>query len=290
MSHKEIVYRVSGPLLLSGALSKVSESKCLHALFVLAQGQDWKPDRQGMYRVRLGELHRLTGKTHKRWDEYMNTFQSIRDNVRLDWGHLSRKVGGFNRAGDTPIITEVYAELDLGGGFEELAFALPSTLVEDVIKPHWFGQVDTRVLFSLKSNYAFNAYLYASLTVIEKDKTKSEFFSKAFTLDEWRVLLGSGKAYPAEAHFRAKVFRRTEVQLLKMPRDSDGLHMVIRWIETKGGLYQMHVRRKRDRQKIKATPSVKNTKDSRAPEDSANGEYFAQLMKDIDSAPGLAPQ
>ena len=204
--------------------------------------------------------------------------QCIRDNVRLDWGHLSRKVGGFNRAGDTPIITEVYAELDLGGGFEELAFALPSTLVQDVIKPHWFGQVDTRVLFSLKSNYAFNAYLYASLTVVEKDKTKSEFFSKAFTLDEWRELLGSGKAYPAEAHFRAKVFRRTEAQLLKMPRDSEGLYMVIRWIETKGGLYQMHVKRKRDRQKIKATVANRMTVTIDEKKAKENAEYFNELL------------
>jgi hypothetical protein len=287
MAQKKIVYRVSGPLVLSGALSKISEAKCLHALFILAQGRKWEPDAKGMYRVRLGELHRLTGKTHKRWDEYLETLQTIRDNVRLDWGHLSKTVGGFNRAGDTPLITEAYAELDLGGGFEEIAFALPAGLIDDVIKPHWFGQVDTKVLFSLKSNYAFNAYLYASLTVIEKDRTKSTFHSKAFSIDEWRELLGSGSAYPAEAHFRAKVFRRTELQLLKVPRDTDGYFMDIKWIETASGLYQMRVRRMRDRKKLhikakrKITPSVDEQKAKE------NADYFQKLLGET---PGLVEQ
>ena len=292
MAHsKKTPYRVSGPLVLSGALSKMSESKCLHALFVLAQGQGWEADSRGMYRIRLGELHRLTGKTHRKWHQYLDTLTRIRDNVRLDWGHLSRKVGGFNRTGDTPLVTEVFAELDLAGGFEEIAFALPSSLVEDVIKPHWFGQVDTGVLFSLRSNYAFNAYLYASLTVIEKDKTKSEFFSHAYPIDEWREILGSGDAYPAPAHFRAKVFKRTEASILKA-RDVDGFYLSVKWIETKMGLYQMHVKRLRKLPSAKSAPKpVTAAEKASAAELKANGEYFAKLRKStgFDSS-GLAPQ
>lgn len=242
MSQMSPVYKVSGPLILSGALSDVSSSKCLHALFVLAQGRNWKPDSRGMYRVTIGELHRLTGKTCARWSDYLKTFNYIRDTVRLDWGHLSRQVGGFNRVGDTPLLTECYAEMDLGGGFLEISFSLPSSLIHDVIKPHWYGQVDTSVLFSLRGNYAFNAYLFASLTVIEKDSKRSEFYSKAYSINEWREILGSGDSYPYPSHFRAKVFKRTEAQL-KDVKGVDGRKLNVSWVQSDSGFWQMKVQR-----------------------------------------------
>lgn len=243
VSQKPEKYKVSGPLILSGGLTTTSRAKCYHALLILGQMAGWKPDSRGEYRVSLGELHRLTHGTHKRWQDYLNTLRHIRDTVRLDWGHLSRTVGGFNRSGDSPILYDVRAELDMAGEFQKLVFVLPKTLIEDIIRPHWYGQVDPAILFSQKSNYAFHAYLFACLTTIEKDEAKKEFHSKAYSIEEWREILGVPEgANRLPSQMRKNVFARIQTQIAKTTKDTDS-PICIEFSKTKTGLYQMRVRR-----------------------------------------------
>jgi hypothetical protein len=124
-----------------------------------------------------------------------------------------------------------------------VAFRISQDLVEDVIRPSWYGQVRADILFRQKSNYAFNAYLYASLYVVEKDSSRSEFYGPALPLHEWRTVLGvPPETYPYAAHFRAFIFRRTEAQILKTTKGTD-TPLEIEWKECTGDTYQMVVKR-----------------------------------------------
>jgi hypothetical protein len=252
---QDVTYKVSGPLILSGGLQTTSQAKCYHALLVLAQMKGWKADARGMMRVTMGELHRLTGGTCKDWQAYRDTLDEIRRTVELDWGHLSViSRGKFNRSGKCPILSECYVDLDLAGEPVEVAFRVSQDLIEDVIRPSWYGQVRPDVLFRQKSNYAFNAYLYASLYVVEKDSAKTEFYGPAVSSFEWRSILGvPDGTYPRPAHFRAFVFRRTEEQIAKTTKDTD-TPLSVEWRECSGGTYQMVVKRVQRPVKARLSP------------------------------------
>ena len=248
-------YKVSGPLILSGGLQTTSQAKCYHGLLVLAQMKGWKVDARGMMHVPMGELNRLTGGTCKDWEAYRDTLDAIRRTVELDWGHLSAiSRGKFNRSGKCPILSECYVDLDLAGEPVEVAFRISQDLVEDVIRPSWYGQVRPEILFRQKSNYAFNAYLYASLYVIEKNVNNAEFFGQALPLHEWRNILGvPDGTYPTPAHFRAFVFRRTEAQIAKTTKDTE-TPLKIEWRACAGETYQMVVKRAQKALKPRLNP------------------------------------
>jgi hypothetical protein len=239
-------YRASSVLILSGGFKNIVEAKCYHGLLVLASLKGWKYDSKGEMRVGIGELHRLTKHACENWSEYLFALRRIKDTARLDWGHLSRVVGGFNRVGDVNILSEVRADMDLAGHFQEIVFRIPAALLEDVIKPRWFGQVNPEILFSIKSNYAFNAYLFACLTVIEKDKSKEVFWSDARPIKEWAELLGA-EEMPAW-RFKQDIFKRTEINIEKATRNTDEpIGIEFTDSETSRGLYQMKVTRLKKR-------------------------------------------
>lgn len=229
---------------MSGGLRTKAQAKCYHALLVLAQLKGWRYDDRGMMRVTVGDLHRLTRHACGTWEEYRDTLNSIRSTVELDWGHLSElSKGRFNRSGKVSILSEVHVDLDLVGEAKEVVFRIPKDLLDDVIRPSWYGQVDPAILFRQKSNYAFHAYLFACLTVIEKDIKKDAFFSGAYSMNEWREILGVEEGINTAANqFRRNIFRRVEEQITKTTADTD-TPLEIRFIQTPRGLYQMQVRR-----------------------------------------------
>ena len=246
MSKKKAVekYKASSSMCLTGGFKNIAEAKSYHGLLVLAQMNGWKYDDRGEMRIRLSELHKLTRHACETWQEYLGTLQYIRDNLRLDWSYLSKRSDGkFNREGDTPILSEVYADLDLSGQFQELVFRIPTSLLLDVIAPVWFGQVNPEILFSIKSTYAFNAYLYACLTVVEKDNYKDEFWSKALPINEWKQILGAPddiKPY----RFRSNVLRRTEKQIAKTTKNTEEpIEVLFTDEHCSSGLYQMYISR-----------------------------------------------
>jgi hypothetical protein len=241
-------YHASAPLVLSGGLTSKAATKCYHAIIALAQFTGWQgSEGEGgryEYRISLSDLHKLTHNTHKRWEEYIKTFEDIRDTIRLNWAHLAPRDANVKRFGTTPILSEAYVECRKGSP-AVLVVVIPRPVLEDLIKPYRYGQIEASVLFKLRSNYAFNAYLNAGLVTIEKDQTKNVFYSPAYTIDEWRELLGVEKdVYPQPSKFKAFVFRRAEQAIKKETADSNR-PMTIKFAETgkKSGKYQLVVKR-----------------------------------------------
>jgi hypothetical protein len=235
-------YKASGSLVLNGALSTLQKAKTYHALLVLAAGKNWKYDERGRMVVSVNDLHRLTKGTCGDWDGYRDVLDEIRKTAELDWDHLSNlSRGRFSRSGKVPLLSESHVERDLAGKPAAIVFRISQDLVEDLIKPHWYGQVDTKVLFSIHSNYAFHAYLYACLTVVEKDANKDEFFSNAHDLNTWREILGVPEGtYKEPSKMRAFVFRRVEEKILEKTKEAD-VPLKINWVKTTKGFYQMRV-------------------------------------------------
>jgi len=242
----KVSYKASGSLILSGSLRTKAQAKCYHALLVLSQLKKWKYDDRGMMRVTVGELHRLTRHACGTWQEYRDTLNSIRTTAELDWGALSELSNGrFARSGKVSVLSEVHVDLDLIGEAKEVVFRIPQDLLEDVIRPSWYGQADPAILFRQRSNYAFHAYLYACLTVIEKDASKDTFFSPAYSMDQWRDILGVEEGINTPPNqFRRNIFRRVEEQIKKTTEDTE-TPLEIQFFETKkrSKLYQMRVKR-----------------------------------------------
>jgi hypothetical protein len=251
---EEKPYKANAELILAGALRKLSHARCLHSILIIADSQGWQPQDDGYYIISFFELHKLSRGVFDNWKGYLDALTEIKQTLEIDWGQLSQRYSQINIAGKSGVITDVIVETDLAGDPVDgrLKFTLSPAVVERLIKPQWFGQVDHSFLFALRSNYAFNAYLLASLNVIEKDSKKTEFFSKAYTLNEWRKLLGSGDAYAEPSQFVAKVLRRTELALSKV-ECFDGSYLKVDWIKTPRGLYQMAIKRTKERIKRKET-------------------------------------
>lgn len=244
--------------MLSGGFKNIVEAKCYHGILVLAQLQDWTHDERGEMRINLSSLHKLTKHACERWESYLKVLQRIKDTITLDWGILSNSVGGFNRVGNINILSEVRAEMDLVGNFSEIAFRIPAVLLEDVIKPKWFGQVNPEILFSIKSNYAFNAYLHASLTIIEKDSRKHVFWSPSLPIDDWKLILGADETMP-NSRFRANVLNRVESAIKRTTKNTDE-PIDIKFIATaKKNHYQMRVSRLK-LEKLKSDRAIQQKK------------------------------
>lgn len=246
-------YNAGAPLVLSGGLNTKAAAKCYHALIALMQLHGLRGNsnakNQYEYRVGIHELHILTQQTHKNWDEYLKTFEGIRDEVRLKWAELAKPNAKVNRIGTTPILSECYIEKDLINLPDQLVFAIPGAIVEDIIKPYQFGQLDKKVLFGLRSTYAFNAYLNACLLTIEKNVDQDKFYSRAFDLNEWRSLLGvKDDLYPEPSKFKAFVFKRASKSIQEATKDSAN-PIKISWKETatRSGRFQMLVQRQKKR-------------------------------------------
>lgn len=237
-------YKTSAGLVLSGGFKSITESKCYHGLLILCQINNWKSNSRGEYRISLNNLHKLTQKACNNWEEYLRVFDRIKE-VQLEWAHLSKRIGGFNRVGKVGILSESWAELDLSGKFQEIVCIIPQALILDVIQPQWYGQVNPEILFSIHSNYAFNAYLFASCTIVEKDSKKDEFWSEARTIQDWRELLGVEEGKYVSGHaFRSKIFRRIENQIKKTTDKTDEpIEIEFSDVSCTKGLYQMRVRR-----------------------------------------------
>lgn len=281
-------YKASSTLILHGGFKNIIEAKCYHGLLVLASFRGWKYDTKGEMRIGIGELHRLTRHTCSDWSEYLTVLRRIKDTAKLDWGHLSRVVGGFNRIGDVNILSEVRADLDLAGQFQEIVFRIPAALLEDVIKPKWFGQVNPEILFSIKSNYAFNAYLFACLTVIEKDTTKDIFFSDAKPLAEWAAILGADEM--PTWRFKQDIFKRTEKQIEKATQNTDEPIEIIFTDEhtSRRGLYQMVVKRVKRIETAKPSPAEALAvahEAKRAEELKKIDAEFAAMMRRVEAHP-----
>jgi hypothetical protein len=132
--------------------------------------------------------------------------------------------------------------MDLSGTFEEIVFRIPAPLLLSLFKPKWFGQVDTAILFSLRSQMAFNCYLFAALTIIEKDKTKEEFWSEARPITEWAEVLGVRATAPYR--FKQDVFKAIP-KLIRKTTDKTDEPIEVEFTDAhcKRGLYQMRVKR-----------------------------------------------
>ena len=277
-------YKAPGSLILSGGLRNKKEAKCYHALITLAQMNRWQghsSTNKNMYRITLNELHRLTGKTCKDWDEYRTTLESIRDNVRLDWACMAPSSHDVIRIGTTPILSEVYLEKDLLGQKMEIVFAIPEGVINDIIKNRWFGQVQTEVLFALKSSYAFNVYLNACLILIEKDRSKNTFYSNGYSIDQWRELLGVDEhLYPQPSRFRNKVFERSCEMVNKMTLKTKR-PLNVKFVETgrKTGIYQMVVERV-IQDELDAQKRIEDSAEDRLEMDRIKGKEVAQKILD----------
>ena len=226
---------------MSGGFTSITQAKTFHGLLVLSQAKNFKYNENGEMRVSINELHRLTRKACIKWDDYLKTMKELEE-VQLDWGHLSR-LYDFNRAGLVRIVSESRADLDLAGQAMDIVFRIPAALLNDVIRPSLYGQVDPSILFSLRSNYAFNAYLHAGMVVIHKDSKKSVFHSHARPISEWKEIMGADEAMPAY-RFRTNVFRRVEKQIDKATHNTEEpIEMEFTDIDCEKGLYQMCVKR-----------------------------------------------
>lgn len=241
---------------MSGGLTTLPAAKAYHGLLVLAASKGWEYDRLGEMSISLADLHRLTNKVCPTWEEYLQVLVRIRDTVRLDWENLSRSIDGLHRVGTTPILSEVQADRDAEGDFSRIIFRIPQALVEYVIKPKWYGQVDPRILFSLKSNYAFHAYLYASVTVVEKDNTKDEFFSHVRSQSEWEEILGISEPMPPN-RFRQNILRRIEKSIAKTITKTDNpIRLEFLTDKCAKNCYQMRVVRIRNESPTPTKPIV----------------------------------
>lgn len=284
-------YKASAELILTGALGDVAHAKILHAILILADARKWTPEPDGYYHITTYELHKLTRKVYNGWKPYLEALTYIRQNLEIDWDALSRRHPKINIAGKSAVITDAIVEKDLAGEPIDglIKFTLSPAVVERLIKPEWFGQVDATILFRIHGNYAFNAYLVAALTVIEKDSKNDEFYSKAYTMDEWRNLLGSGEAYQLPSQFRSKVFKRVSESLKKI-EGFDGSYLHISWGETRRGLFQMRVIRTKEKPKVPTKTKMVKTRTRSENAESWWGEQLDKGAEGMDEIWALAQE
>lgn len=237
-------YKASGSLILSGSLRTTAAAKTYHALLVCAAMTGWRYDDKGLMHVDVGRIHRLTRGSCANWKEYRDLLTEVRKTAELDWDQLSAlSKGKFRRSGKVPLLAEAHVELDLAGEPASIAFRIPENLVDDLIRPMWYGRVNPEILFRLKSNYAFHAYLHACLTLIEKDTQQDEFWSPARPQIEWAEILGADPELP-RWRFRNEIFRRTEKAITKATANTDQpIEVEFTDARCRRGLYQMRVKR-----------------------------------------------
>ena len=96
-----------------------------------------------------------------------------------------------------------------------------------------------------KGNYAFQAYLFACLTVIEKDASKKIFHSPSYSIDQWRNFLGVEEGTNMQPwRMKQNVFERIEKSVEKRTKDTNE-PIKITFIERSNKTFQMKVERKK---------------------------------------------
>jgi len=231
---KNQLHKISGSLILSGAMEKIEQSKLLHAALIIACYNDWKVDKRGYFKISMYQLHRLTGSFHN-YDDIIKTADYIKRNVELDWAKFYTHER-YIRKGHVSVISHAFLEYDKKDKKAYLLYKITEEVLEYVIKPNWWASINLNILFSIKSNYAFQTYLIACLY---SDKKGNKRYSHAYTIKEWRELL----AIPDELTLRRikfNIFKRSK-EIIESTAEKHGVNIQINFNECNDGRWQLVV-------------------------------------------------
>lgn len=248
-----------------------AQGKMLHALLLVCEAYGWEPPYHGMFDVDAAILDRITRRlcknkgfhvTHEEkrqqiegWDVGIIGLIRQLENIEINLEALHK----FNLAqreldpsfdcpdepefiGDLRLVTEVVAaDPKKDRSYSRLMFRIPEILLDNFFKKMQWGKVDVEALFSIKSEFAFYAYMYAGLRLIDNEKTgQNTFFSKSYPIAKWaRILHFDTNSYDSEWKIRSSVFKRITKYILAATATTDR-PLYVTFLKAKSG-HQMRI-------------------------------------------------
>lgn len=216
-----------------------AQGKMLHALLLVCEAYDWKPPADGMFDVDASSLHKVTRKIARTWGKHITDSEKIKrvegwdsgliglirqlQDVTINLETLHRYKLSIGEAdtdspehiGDLSVISEVVAaDPKQDRSFSRIRFRVPEILIKDFFRTTQWGRVDVQALFSIKSEYAFYAYMFAAVRLIEKDHSKKVFFSKSYPISKWSRILHFEGMDMEEWRVKQNIFSRVTKYVL----------------------------------------------------------------------------